>query len=89
MRLHDELLNIDTGDMISELRLRGYRVCRKPHEAMRCTCGHYPVWVMRGGADISEHYRYECQNCGRSTSGKTSEEALREWNKKIWWEEET
>ena len=89
MAKHDELKDVPTEQMMVELRLRGYRVCRKPHEAMRCVCGRYPGLLMRGGTDISEHYFYDCEHCGRSTSGKTIEEALRKWNKRIWFEEET
>ena len=85
--MYDGLKDFQTEELKRELALRGFRVCRKPQEAIRCTCGHLPIWQMRGGKDIENHYSYICGNCGRRADAKTSDDALREWNKMIWWEE--
>ena len=86
--MNDRLKNEQTEALILELRFRGYEAHRAAWGAMRCFCGHLPYYEMKGGPDVKEHYRIVCGNCGRMTSAKTNDEALRKWNKMIWEEED-
>ena len=76
---NEERRQLDTGDMIRELRLRGYTVYRRRDTwklLEKCSCGRRPGCY----SSCQGVHKLICTNCGKSVEGRNSEDCWREWN---------
>lgn len=64
-----------------EAKKQGYKLIKDepyiPFKPCVCGCNRRSEWHV---ADLFGSIKYECQNCGRTATGKNKKEAKQNWN---------